>query len=248
MSLLLNGALLLGWALSLLMALGSTIAQGPLWWLLAVVLLRSQLQTGLFIVAHDAMHGLLCPRSPGWNDRLGAVSLLLYAGLPFEACRQRHQRHHLRTATPDDPDVPQNRAGGVFAWYYHFLARYLSQNQMLQLLTSWALLVAVTTVVVGVPPTQAAVRVVLFSTLPLLLSSWQLFIFGTYLPHRVQRSPERRSHPISLNLPPWLSLLACFHFGYHREHHDHPQLSWYELPGARVAGSPPVASDAAVVC
>jgi beta-carotene ketolase (CrtW type) len=30
-----------------------------------------------------------------------------------------------------------------------------------------------------------------------------------------------------------LSLLACFHFGYHREHHDNPSLSWYQLPAAR---------------
>jgi len=28
-------------------------------------------------------------------------------------------------------------------------------------------------------------------------------------------------------------LLACFHFGYHREHHDHPYLPWFALPTAR---------------
>jgi beta-carotene ketolase (CrtW type) len=77
------------------------------------------------------------------------------------------------------------------------------------------------------------VRVLLVVTLPLLLSSWQLFLVGTYLPHRGQRLPELNAHPISLNLPPWLSLLACFHFGYHREHHDNPGLNWYQLPSAR---------------
>ncbi|MEB3169090.1 MAG: fatty acid desaturase, partial [Synechococcaceae cyanobacterium] len=25
----------------------------------------------------------------------------------------------------------------------------------------------------------------------------------------------------------------CFHFGYHREHHDNPGLSWFQLPSAR---------------
>jgi beta-carotene ketolase (CrtW type) len=83
----------------------------------------------------------------------------------------------------------------------------------------------------------AIVRVLLFTTLPLLLSSLQLFVFGTYLPHRVQRHPKRHAHPISLDLPPWLSLLACFHFGYHREHHDNPGLSWYELPAVRARGA-----------
>ena len=34
--------------------------------------------------------------------------------------------------------------------------------------------------------------------------------------------------PASLDWPAWLSLLACFHFGYHREHHDRPDLAWFE--------------------
>jgi beta-carotene ketolase (CrtW type) len=76
-------------------------------------------------------------------------------------------------------------------------------------------------------------NVLLFCTLPLLLSSLQLFVFGTYLPHRGQRLPQRRPHADSLELAPWLSLLACFHFGYHREHHDAPTLAWFELPAQR---------------
>jgi len=56
---------------------------------------------------------------------------------------------------------------------------------------------------------------------------------GTYLPHRGQRSPHPEARPHSLNLPPWLSLLACYHFGYHREHHDRPDLAWFQLPRQR---------------
>ena len=233
MSLLLNGGLILGWGLSLALALGSDITSGPLWLLIGLVLLRTQLQTGLFIVAHDAMHGLLCPTRPRCNDALGALTLLLYAGLPFEACHRQHRRHHRQPGSPEDPDFPTDQHGGALQWYQQFLARYLSPQQMVLLLGGWGVLVALTMVWVQVPPIVAALRVVLFTTLPLLLSSFQLFVVGTYLPHRVQRLPERRSHPISLNLPPWLSLLACFHFGYHREHHDNPSLSWYQLPAAR---------------
>jgi beta-carotene ketolase (CrtW type) len=86
----------------------------------------------------------------------------------------------------------------------------------------------------SISPT-AVINVLLFCTLPLLLSSLQLFVFGTYLPHRWQRTQSVGSHPDSLGLPTWLSLLACFHFGYHREHHDHPGLAWFELPAARRA-------------
>jgi beta-carotene ketolase (CrtW type) len=198
-----------------------------------LVLLRAQLQTGLFIVAHDAMHGLLVPGRTRWNNTMGALALLLYAGLPFSACLRQHQRHHRAPGSAQDPDFPNDLQAGALAWYRQFLARYLSQTQMLLLLASWALVLAITSAVAEVPLAIAFWRVLLFVTLPLLLSSLQLFVFGTFLPHRCQRRPEQRAHPISLNLPPWLSLLACFHFGYHREHHDNPGLSWFELPAAR---------------
>lgn len=233
MSLLLNGGLILGWGLSLALALGGNTAAGPLWLLVVVVLLRTQLQTGLFIVGHDAMHGLLCPARDRWNDALGALALMLYAALPYGACRRQHHAHHNQPASALDPDFPRQFSDGALHWYSQFLARYLSARQMLLLLATWAVLVVLTMTGAQVPIAQASWRVLLFTTLPLLLSSVQLFVFGTYLPHRVQRHPELRTHPISLTLPPWLSLLACYHFGYHREHHDNPALSWYELPAAR---------------
>ena len=233
MSLLLNGGLILGWGLSMALALGSDISHSPLWLVVVLVLLRTQLQTGLFIVAHDAMHGLLCPTRARCNAALGALALMLYAGLPFAACHRQHRRHHRQPGSPGDPDFPCDQHGGALQWYQQFLARYLSPRQMALLLGGWAVLVVLTMAWARVPPMVAALSVLVFATLPLLLSSVQLFVVGTYLPHRVQRLPERRSQPISLNLPPWLSLLACFHFGYHREHHDNPSLSWYQLPAAR---------------
>jgi beta-carotene ketolase (CrtW type) len=116
----------------------------------------------------------------------------------------------------------------VLRWYGQFMAGYLSGAQMGRLLGGWAVLALGFRCING----SAPANVLLFCTAALLLSSLQLFLFGTYLPHRRQRPPHRRSHPDSLALPPWLSLLACFHFGYHREHHDHPGLSWFELPAA----------------
>jgi beta-carotene ketolase (CrtW type) len=84
-----------------------------------------------------------------------------------------------------------------------------------------------------------------------LLSSLQLFLVGTFLPHRGQdHNPgenqgddlgEDRHRSISLALPEGLSLLACYHFGYHREHHRAPQLAWHQLPQEYRRGHPPAA-------
>jgi beta-carotene ketolase (CrtW type) len=30
-----------------------------------------------------------------------------------------------------------------------------------------------------------------------------------------------------------VSLLTCFHFGYHHEHHDTPWVPWWKLPAQR---------------
>lgn len=201
----------------------------PGWAVALLIALRTQLQTGLFIVSHDAMHGVLWPGRPRWNHRLGATCLWLYAALPYGACRQNHQRHHRAPASASDPDFAPEHRSSALSWYGTFMGGYLTGRQMTGLLSTWGVLL----LLYGHVSRSAGLNVLLFCTLPLLLSSFQLFLFGTYLPHRVQRGRDRRPHPDSLDLPPWLSLLACFHFGYHREHHDEPQLSWWQLPRAR---------------
>jgi beta-carotene/zeaxanthin 4-ketolase len=217
------------WLSSLIALFGLQLEALPWWQCLFLVLVRSQLHTGLFIIGHDAMHQVLWPTQPRLNDRLGALALLLYAGLAYGHCCSLHHRHHRLTATGADPDFPDHRHAHLLSWYGQFMAGYLSRRQMTRLLSGWALLFCLL-----FPFNHSAGwLVLLFCTLPLLLSSWQLFLFGTYLPHRDQRAPEYGQHPLSLDLPVWLSLLACYHFGYHREHHDHPHLAWYQLPAQR---------------
>jgi beta-carotene/zeaxanthin 4-ketolase len=76
---------------------------------------------------------------------------------------------------------------------------------------------------------------VAFWALPSLLASVQLFVFGTYLPHREDHEcfPDRhnaRSTPMGVPA----SLLTCFHFGgYHHEHHLDPSVPWWRLPASR---------------
>ena len=180
------------------------------------------------------MHGGLCPGRQRRNDSLGSIALWLYAALPYGPCRRKHHRHHRASGTAEDPDFCPDGQVPAWWWYRQFMAGYLSWRQMAGLLGSWALLMAI----FGGQNSWIWLNILLFCTLPLLISSLQLFVFGTYLPHRQQRSPVYAAHPASLDLPVWLSLLACYHFGYHRVHHDHPSLRWFELPRMRAKTNP----------
>jgi beta-carotene ketolase (CrtW type) len=223
-----HGLIALSWLISMIGLLSCDLRALPWWGLAAAILVRVHLQTGLFILGHDAMHGLLWPRQLRLNHRLGALLLILYASLPYELALRLHQQHHQAPGSALDPDGPPSQSTSPLRWYFRFMAGYLSPWQMTGLLAFWGSLMILSRMVT---PT-AVLNVLVFCTLPLVLSSVQLFVFGTFLPHRCQRAPHAMPHPESLHLPTWLSLLACFHFGYHREHHDNPGLSWFELPAA----------------
>jgi beta-carotene ketolase (CrtW type) len=225
-----SAAIVGGWALSAAVLLPGDGPSLPPLLLVLAVLLRTFLQTGLFIVAHDAMHGSLLPGSRRWNDRLGRLALGLYACLPWQGCRRNHLSHHLEPASPWDPDHHDGRHRGALAWYLRFMAEYLSPIQMAGLLSCWL----ASALVLQMLTPQPLANLLLFWILPLLLSSLQLFVFGTYLPHRDGVVPAQdRHHARSLPLPRGLSLLACYHFGYHWEHHEYPQLPWFQLPQQR---------------
>jgi beta-carotene ketolase (CrtW type) len=218
----LAGLIHLGWLASLLL-LWVNLAQLPATVVVVVVLVRTFLQTGLFIVGHDAIHGVLVPGRRRMNDGIGQLALGLYAGLPYGLMRRKHRLHHRHPGSPLDPDFHARGQGAPWLWYGQFMARYLRPAQMTWLLASWATLA----LLASVP------AVLLLCTLPLLLSSLQLFLVGTYLPHRHQARCNNSHHAVSLELPVWLSLLACYHFGYHLEHHQAPELAWHQLPQAR---------------
>ncbi len=198
--------------------------------LLPLILLRSFLQTGLFIVAHDAMHGSLLPGSASWNRRIGRLVLALYAGLPWEPACRNHRRHHCAPGSRHDPDHRGSPGGGALLWYLNFMASYLSLRQLGALVGAW---IAALVLLSPFSPHPLA-SLLLFWTLPLWLSSLQLFVVGTYLPHREAsgRSADRH-RAASLPWPELVSFVACFHFGYHWEHHQLPHLPWYRLPLAR---------------
>ena len=195
---------------------------------IAVIAAQCWLCVGLFIVAHDCMHGTLIPGRPGWNRVIGTVCLALYACFDFRAVNAKHHLHHRHSGTAADPDFLAAPPHGFWRWYIKFFAEYFSWRQ----LASLAVLTWTYVLLLGAP----FANVLLFWALPSVLSSLQLFTFGTYLPHVPAGTGFADRHNARSNeLPVWLSLLTCFHFGYHHEHHLHPGVPWWRLPAVLAA-------------
>jgi beta-carotene ketolase (CrtW type) len=186
------------------------------------------LSVGLFIVAHDCMHGSLAPGRPALNRAVGRFSLLIYAGFWFDHLRPKHFEHHRAPGTSDDPDFNADHPTRFWPWYAAFFRQYFGVRQL-------AFLSAVSAVYLLLFDVRYA-NLLLFWALPSIASSLQLFYFGTFLPHRAEEASFRDDHRARSNDFSWLgSLLSCFHFGYHHEHHLAPNLPWWRLPEARRA-------------
>ena len=135
--------------------------------------------------------------------------------------RDSHEHHRIpgRAGDPDYRDAP------FWRWFVGFFSGYVS----------WRIIAANATLqiallVLGVP--VVSWLAVLF--VPAFLSALQLFFFGTWLPHRRTGTPFVDDHRArSAAVPPILSFLSCYHFGYHWEHHEEPWVPWWRLPARR---------------
>lgn len=191
-----------------------------------LVAIQCWLGVGLFIVAHDAMHGSLAPFRPRLNRAVGRVALLLYGGIWFDSLVERHFAHHRAPGTDGDPDFSGDGTAAPWRWFGDFFREYVSAWQI----TRMSLYGAAALWVFGAAPAN----LLLFWALPALLSSVQLFVFGTYLPHRREAADFADRHRARSNDYSYLlSLATCFHFGYHHEHHDDPSVPWWRLPRMR---------------
>jgi beta-carotene/zeaxanthin 4-ketolase len=191
-----------------------------------IVALQCWLSVGMFIVAHDAMHGSLAPRAPRLASAIGGVLLFIYAGFGWRRMRDAHFDHHRHTATDADPDFYVDNPHDFWPWYTQFLRRYFGPMSMI-----WVWTVVLTyNFIVGVPQEN----VILLYGVPAIASSLQLFYFGTYRPHRHEAlgaSEFADRHQARTNDYATLaSLFSCFHFGYHHEHHLSPATPWWALP------------------
>jgi beta-carotene/zeaxanthin 4-ketolase len=194
-------------------------------WIAIAILARTFLHTGLFIIAHDAMHRSLIPTAPRWNDRLGTIALWCYACLPYHLCRIDHAKHHRYSGqVGNDPDFHDGIHAQPWQWYLKFMREYLSVRQWVVFLSAVAIVLSIACCCQISP-----LALLWWWILPLALSSIQLFVFGTYLPHS-HAAADDRHRARTIDRPWWWSFLSCYHFGYHWEHHEYPQTPWYRLP------------------
>ena len=205
---------------------GWQLALAPL-----AILAQTFAYTGLFITAHDAMHGTACWRSKRVNDAIGVVALGSYALFSFKRLVAAHRLHHDHPARVEqDPDFHDGARRTLLGWYATFLWRYITWVQVLGMAAVFNVLAH------GVGIDQ--IKLLAFWVAPSLLSTFQLFYFGTYLTHRERPdAPYEDGHRArSDELGLTLSLLSCYHFGgFHWEHHAAPQAPWWRLPQVRRA-------------
>lgn len=195
---------------------------------LAMAAVQCWLSVGMFIVAHDAMHGSLAPGRPRLNGAIGGALLFLYAGFAWRRMRAAHFEHHRAPGSADDPDFDADHPRSAVRWYATFLRRYFGWPSMLYIGT----VVVTYRFALGVP----IANILLLYALPAIASSVQLFYFGTYRPHRHNDDVFADRHNArSEGFGPLVSLATCFHFGYHHEHHLNPATPWWALPASRRA-------------
>lgn len=196
---------------------------GNFWIVPIIFALQCWLSVGMFIVAHDAMHGSLSPSAKGVGQVIGAVLLFIYAGFGWQKMRDAHFDHHKYTGTAKDPDYNDDNPHDFWPWYMLFLKRYFGWMSM-----AWVWTVVLTYYfVLGIPPQNIA----LLYGFPAITSSLQLFYFGTYRPHRREDAGFADTHNSRTNnYSAIASLFSCFHFGYHHEHHLSPATPWWGLP------------------
>lgn len=211
------------WAINLVFLLSLNISNIPAFGIAIAIFLQTFLYTGLFITAHDAIHGVVLPKNPRINHLIGSVAAFIYGLFSYKNLTEKHWRHHHHPASELDPDFHDTRHKNLFAWYFHFMKGYWSWRRLIGLIVIFNFLKGIIHV--------TEINLTLFWVIPPILSSLQLFYFGTFLTHQEPEGGYTNSHfAHSTPLPVFWSFLTCYHFGYHQEHHEYPHVPWWKLP------------------
>jgi len=178
------------------------------------ILIQTYLYTGLFITAHDAMHGIVSENKK-LNHTIGWISAILFSYNFYWRLFPKHHEHHRFVATDKDPDY--HSSGKFIIWYLSFIRQYVSVWQILLMAATFNILKLFL-------PTE---NLVVFWMVPAVLSTLQLFYFGTYLPHMGES--DNKHHSKSQTKNHFWAFVSCYFFGYHYEHHDSPGTPWWRL-------------------
>jgi beta-carotene/zeaxanthin 4-ketolase len=184
------------------------------------MVLQGYLYTGLFITAHDSMHGGIT-RNRKLNNAVGQIALALFAAFSYKRMFPAHMAHHRWSGTEQDPDFSVSHQG-FFPWFFIFFFRYVTAVQLLIM----AALFNIGVHLLQIP----AVSMIAFWVIPAFLGTFQLFYFGTFRPHRYPHTPEMGPHKARTQKKNHLwAMVSCYFFGYHREHHELPRTPWWLL-------------------
>ena len=183
--------------------------------LYALILIQSHLYTGLFITAHDAMHGTVS-KNRSTNKFFGQLTALLFSYNFYGKLFPKHHEHHKFVATDKDPDY---HSGSFFPWYLSFLKQYITWQQIVLMAITFNILKLFL-------PVE---NLILIWMLPGVLATFQLFYFGTYLPHKGTHTHDNQHKSRSQGLNHLIAFITCYFFGYHYEHHASPGTPWWKL-------------------
>lgn len=189
-------------------------------WMYLHILFQAYLFAGLFITAHDAMHGNISSKKQV-NTFIGYLASFLFAGMYYKRLLKNHKLHHIHSATEQDPDF-YVRSQNYFRWLGIFFWRYVTLIQLVVMAVFFNVLIRI--------PDVTEISALTYWAIPAVLGTLQLFTAGIYwvhrLPHTKQMGPHRARTQHKHH--PW-AMLSCYFFGYHREHHDNPRIPWWQL-------------------
>lgn len=239
----------------------------PLVVALAFVVIATR-QHALFILYHDAVHGLFA-RDLRVNDLLVNVFVGVPMLVPVHVYRALHLTHHAHLGTPKDPERVLLYRGQPWAYRPLPLTRLLAQwlgdalgwngvrmvaayarerrdpNSTLELPVvrvfpeTWMLLAAwlVSLAAFAWLDPTAFLR---------LAALWFLPFFTLVQAIQKVRSFAEHDHPGAAERSyTWRAgllgrlVLWPYNIGYHREHHVHPTLPWYDLPAVALPDGRP---------
>ena len=177
--------------------------------------------TGLFILAHEAIHGTLWPGWPRLGHACGRLFAFAYASMDYGTLRANHWEHHRAPGRDGDPDA---HPGGRFLPHLAaFALRYLRWWQVL-------ILVAAGNRLGEAGHTRAMLCAYVG---PVVASTLVVFTVGIFLVHHpallALGEADPRHRAVGVDLGPLGSLFAILFFNTHWLHHEHPQLTWVQL-------------------
>jgi beta-carotene ketolase (CrtW type) len=182
------------------------------------ILIQAYLYTGLFITGHDAMHGTITD-SKKINKAIGTVATFLFAGLSYNKLIKNHFMHHKHPGEESDPDF-YTKSQNFFLWWAIFMKRYTTITQLIIMAIAFNVLKI----------WFNDITLIFFWVIPAFLGTFQLFFFGTYLPHKYPHTESMQPHNARSQKKNHLwAMLSCYFFGYHHEHHESPRTPWWQM-------------------